>query len=402
MDNVKGTSIRGGLYIGLMSGTSVDGIDAAMVHLRGGYGGLTAKVLAHHAHSWPAALQRRLQAVMAPARARTAEICELNMLTAREFAKAALTLLQKAKIDKSKIIAIGSHGQTICHLPPGGDRTLGSSLQIGDAAMIAALTGITTVGNFRTADMAIGGQGAPLVPLVDQLLWTDDHRSRCIQNIGGIGNVTYIAPRGTVGEIIAFDTGPGNMIIDALVTLTTDGKMTYDRNGKFAAAGRIHKPMLRQLKALEYFRLCPPKSTGRELFGMPLAIRLWRKYRHIGRNDLLATATELTAWSIAASYQRFLPQVPEETIICGGGAENAFLFSRIKSVLDMIGCHRVRHIEELGMINKAREAMAFAVLAAWTMAGIPGNVPSVTGARHPVVLGAITPAGLTKAATCRC
>ncbi|MGC9260628.1 MAG: anhydro-N-acetylmuramic acid kinase [Phycisphaerae bacterium] len=391
MANMKGTSIRSGLYIGLMSGTSVDGIDAAMVRLQGGRDALTAKVLAHHAQPWPVTLRRRLQAAMAPAKTRTAEICELNMLAAREFAKTTITLLRKTGVDKAKIIAIGSHGQTICHLPPGRDRTLGSSLQLGDAAVIATLTGITTVENFRTADMAVGGQGAPLVPLVDQLLWTDSRRSRCLQNIGGIGNVTYLSPHGTTGAIIAFDTGPGNMLIDALAALTTGGKMTYDRDGKFAATGRIYEPMLRKLKAHEYFRLYPPKSTGRELFGMPLAIRMWRAYRHVGRNDLLATATELTAWSIAESYQRFLPQVPQETIVCGGGAENPFLFSRVQARLNLIGCHRVRNIVELGVINKAREAMAFAVLAALTMAGIPGNVPAATGARHPVVLGTIAP-----------
>lgn len=391
MTAIKNLSIRSGLYIGLMSGTSVDGIDAALVRLRGGADTLTARVLVHHERPWPTALRRRLLAVMAPATVPTAEICELNMLTAREFAEAGNALLHKAGVERSKIIAIGSHGQTICHLPASQDRKYGSTLQIVDPSVIATLTGITTVGNFRPADMAVAGQGAPLVPLVDKLLLTDARRVRCIQNLGGIANVTYLPPRGVKDEVIAFDSGPGNMLIDALINLTSGGKQKYDRGGDLARTGQIHVPMLRKLAKLPYFQWPPPKSTGRELFGEPLARVLLKQYRNVSCQDLLATATELTAWSIAESYRRYLPQVPQETFLCGGGADNGFLVTRIRAYLGVLGCHAVRNIVELGIINKAKESLAFAVLAALTLHNIPGNLPGATGAELPVVLGTIAP-----------
>jgi 1,6-anhydro-N-acetylmuramate kinase len=224
-------------------------------------------MLLHHQQAWPAELRRRLLAVMAPANAATAEICELNMCTAREFAGAVNTLLQKTGVDKSNIIAIGSHGQTICHLPPAPDCKFGSTLQIGDNTIIAALTGICTVGNFRPADMVVGGQGAPLVPLVDKLLLTDSKRTRCVQNLGGIGNVTFLPPRGSPQAVIAFDTGPANMLMDALVTLSTKGTMTYDHAGRMAAAGTVHQPMMRKLKRMPYFDKAIPNCKLCRLAG---------------------------------------------------------------------------------------------------------------------------------------
>jgi anhydro-N-acetylmuramic acid kinase len=385
--------IRNGLYLGLMSGTSVDGIDAALVRLRGDELSLAATVVAHHQQAWPIPLRRRLLAVMAPARAATAEICELNMLTAREFAAAANKLVKTSDIDKSKIIAIGSHGQTICHLPPSRDRASGSTLQIGDNTVIAAITGICTVGNFRPADMVIGGQGAPLVPLVDKLLLTDRQHIRCVQNLGGIGNVTCLPPRGSPQNVIAFDTGPANMLMDALVTLSTNGRMTYDCDGRLAAQGRIYRPMLRKLQSIPYFQLPPPKSTGRELFGESLAGKILKQFPGISRADLLATALELTAWSIGESYRRFLPQVPHEVIVCGGGAENPVLMARLATYLRALGCRQVCKIDDLGILNQAKEALAFAVLAALTLQNIPGNLPSATGAVSPVVLGSVARVG---------
>jgi anhydro-N-acetylmuramic acid kinase len=398
--------IQDGFYIGLMSGTSVDGIDAALVEVHGGVAALRVQVLAHHQQPWPKVLRERLLAVMAPAAVPTAEICELNMLVARHFAGAALKVLKQAGLATSQITAIGSHGQTICHLPPargrkrgsqlggnfGGD--MGSTLQIGDPSVIAALTGMTTVGNFRPADMAAGGQGAPLVPLVDKLLFTHRHKARCIQNIGGIGNVTWLPAHGTLDDVIAFDTGPGNMLIDAVTALITKGAKTYDRGGKLAAAGRINRLLLKKLQSLEYFSRRPPKSTGRELFGVLQGQKLLQEHPTVSGRDVLATVTELTAWSIAASYQKFLPGIPDETILCGGGAENPFLVERMKVHLGNAGCHCVQCITELGIINQAREAMAFAVLAALTLNNIPGNVPAATGARQAVILGTISRGGV--------
>lgn len=378
-----------GLYIGLMSGTSVDGIDAAIVRLRSAGDGLKASVLAHHQQAWPRELRKRLLAVMAPAKTATAEICELNMLTAREFAGTVNNILQKAGVDKSKIIAIGSHGQTICHLPPSSPLRSGSTLQIGDNTVIAALTEICTVGNFRPADMAVGGQGAPLVPLVDKLLLTHSKRTRCIQNLGGIANVTYLPPRGATREIMAFDTGPANMLMDAFVTLSTGGRMTYDKDGRLAAAGRVHKPLMRKLEGMPYFHLAPPKSTGRELFGEPLARAMMKQFRNVSCPDLLATALELTAWSITECYRRYLPQPPQEVILCGGGADNPVLVDRLRTYLTILQCYQVRKISEYGIISQAKEALSFAVLAALTLQRIAGNIPAATGAQYPVVLGSV-------------
>ncbi len=390
MAKLKQIRVRSGLYIGLMSGTSVDGIDAALVRLHGAADALKATVLAHHQQSWPASLRMRLLAVMAPARVPVAEICDLNMLTAREFAGAANKLLKKAGVKRQNIIAIGSHGQTVCHLPPVTRRDVGSTLQIGDNTVIATLTGIVTVGNFRCADMAVGGQGAPLVPLVDKLLLTHNQRTRCVQNLGGIGNVTFLPPRNSNENVIAFDTGPGNMLIDALTTLSTGGKLPFDPNGRLAAAGQVHPRMLRQLQDFAYFQLPPPKTTGRELFGEPLARKLRKDFRTVRCADLLATATELTAWSIAESYRKFLPRMPQEVILCGGGVENRFLMSRIAAWLGLQGCHRISTIADYGVLNQSKEALAFAVLAALTLQHLPGNLPTATGAQMPAVLGSIS------------
>ncbi len=393
MTKLKNIPIRNGLYIGLMSGTSVDGIDAALVRLRNTGGAPKASVLVHHQQAWPRELRKRLLAVMAPAKTATAEICELDMLTAREFAGTVNNILQKAGVDKSKIIAIGSHGQTICHLPPSPERQSGSTLQIGDNTVIAALTGICTVGNFRPADMAVGGQGAPLVPLVDKLLLTHHRRTRCIQNLGGIANVTYLPPRGATQEIMAFDTGPANMLMDAFVTLSTGGKMTYDQGGRLAAAGRVHRPLMHKLEAMSYFHLAPPKSTGRELFGERLARAMMKQFRKVSCPDLVATALELTVWSITESYRQYLPQAPQEVILCGGGAENPVLVERLRTYLSVLQCHQVGNISEYGIISQAKEALSFAVLAALTLQRHPGNIPAATGAQYPVVLGSVAAPG---------
>ncbi|MEI8198287.1 MAG: anhydro-N-acetylmuramic acid kinase, partial [Phycisphaerae bacterium] len=389
--------------------------------------------------SWPVALRKRLLEVMAPAATTTQEICDLNSRISGEFARTVELLLKRTGVDRGMVEAIGSHGQTVCHLPanPSRDRKGatferlqrasgslpygrgsdgGSTLQLGDPSVLATLTGIQTVGNFRPADMALGGQGAPLVPWTDAVLLRHKSRTRCIQNIGGIANVTYL-PRGSLPHgrgsegVLAFDTGPGNMLLDALVALGTEGKLRYDRNAHLARRGHLNTRLLAALQAHPYFARRPPKSTGREEFGLPLARKFFTRYRRdstsggmpgVARkvssppflSDLLHTATYLTAWSIVDAYQRFLPTLPDEVILCGGGADNPLLVEMLDVLLaDAAPAHtpELRRIDELGIPNKAKEAASFALLAAATLDGIPANVPAVTGARRPTLLGVIAP-----------
>jgi len=363
------------LILGLMSGTSVDGIDAALVRVTG-RGQYRAEVVAHTEQAWPARLRKRLLAAMAPAETTTQEICTLNVLVAEQFAAAALKCLRAAGVKPGDVDAIGSHGQTLCHLPPE------STLQVGSVSTIAALTGIRTVGDFRLADMAFGGQGAPLVPFADACLLRHKTLTRCVQNIGGIANVTFLPAWGR-GEVIAFDTGPGNMAMDAIVRRTSGAR--FDKGGRMAARGTLDVRLLKTLQKMAYFKAPPPKSTGRELFGEKFVAGL----RGRG-DDLVHTLTRLTAWSIADAYQRFLPSWPDEVIPCGGGAYNDTLVGMLAEELAARGpAPRVRMIDDFGIANKAKEAASFAILAAATLDGIAGNVPSVTGASQPCVLGVV-------------
>lgn len=391
-------------FIGVMSGTSVDAIDAALVAVTERAERYGMKVLRHAERKWPADLRRRLLKVMAPATATTAEICELNMLVAWEFAAAVDGILSATGFGRERIAAIGSHGQTICHLPPLGNKRLrsgnvkretqnspiGSTLQLGDVSMIATLSGLVTVGNFRMADMAVGGQGAPLVPWVDDMVLSSKTKARCVQNIGGIGNVTWLSPH---TKTAAFDTGPGNMVIDAVVAMGTRDKAQFDRGGAMARRGREDAALLKWLKSHAYFARRPPKSTGREEFGMEFAKDVMRRARkrRLRLEDLVRTVTRLTAWAIADAYRRFLPAMPDEVILCGGGAENPVLVTMIAEELGRE--IRLRRIDEFGIPNKAKEAASFALLAAATLHGVHGNIPSVTGATEGVVLGVIAKPG---------
>ncbi len=406
------------LIIGLMSGTSVDAIDAALVEINRSPGwksgafapAYTARVLHHHEHPWPRALRQRLLDTMAPASTTTQEICQLNFLVSQEFANATHVLLKSARLKKQNISALASHGQTVCHLPPANPKRKtrfaqpGSTLQLGDISVLATLTGIRTVGNFRTADMALGGQGAPLVPWTDAILLTDKIKTRAVQNIGGIANLTYL-PKESPGwksgafapeaqrRILAFDTGPGNMAIDALISLATHGKQRYDINGRLAARGALDPTLFRRLQKHPYFSRKPPKSTGREDFGTYFVAELLATIGNgqLAIGNLLHTLTRLTAWSIADAYRRFLPTLPDEVILCGGGTENPVLVGMLHEELGPRIA--LRRIDDFGIPNKAKEAASFALLGAATLDGIPGNLPSVTGASRPTVLGVIANSG---------
>jgi anhydro-N-acetylmuramic acid kinase len=382
------------LIVGLMSGTSADGIDAVVAKIGRAEGKLRARVLTHwHRPFKPALRQQILRACL---QGSVAEICELNFLLGECFADAALAAIRKAKLQPRQIAAIGSHGQTIHHLP---NARTPSTLQIGEPAVIAERTGITTIGDFRVRDMAAGGQGAPLAPFADWALFTDNSRARIVQNIGGIGNLTFL-PRGAkLEDVFAFDTGPGNMVVDAVVFALSHGRDTYDRNGKWAARGNVSEKLLGEMMSHPFLKKRPPRTTGREEFGEPFVQEILSSARRmrLGREDVVATTTAFTAASIAEAYERFvfpkLNQVERnklQIILGGGGAKNSTLRRMLRGKLPV--AEFLTH-EDFGIANSAKEALAFAILAHETLAGRPGNVPGATGARKAVVLGKMVPGG---------
>ncbi|WP_445634310.1 Anhydro-N-acetylmuramic acid kinase [Nostoc sp. DSM 114161] len=387
--------------IGLISGTSVDGIDAALVEISGQELDLKIELLAGETYPYPAELRERILALCAGAAISMAELALIDDAIAFSFAQAA----QNIQNGHQAANLIGSHGQTVYHRPPkkdagtGGygeknlrvsDSPLGYSLQLGRGALIAYLTGITTVSNFRVADIAIGGHGAPLVPRVDAYLLSHPEEGRCIQNIGGIGNVAYIPPRygDWLSKIRGWDTGPGNSLLDLAVQHLSAGAKTYDENGNWAASGTPCYPLVEQWLRQEYFHLPPPKSTGRELFGVTYLEQCLKDAQAYQLNsaDILATLTELTAASIAHSYQTFLPEMPQRVMLCGGGSRNLYLKQRLQLLLASIP---VLTTDEVGLSADFKEAIAFAVLAYWRHLGIPGNLPTATGAPGEVLLGEI-------------
>lgn len=393
MQNNRRSKRGAHLVVGLMSGTSADGIDAVVAEISGNGHGLCARLVTHRQQSFSRELRRRILHLCL--HGTVAEICELNFLLGEHFSKAALAVIRQGGLRPKDISIIGSHGQTIHHLP--WARTP-STLQIGEPSVIAERTGITTVADFRVRDMAAGGQGAPLVTYVDWAMHTDSTRPRILQNIGGIGNLTFLPPRATLDQVMAFDTGPGNMIIDAVVANLSSGRLTYDRNGQWAAKGKIAVKLLKALMAHPYFRRLPPKTTGREEFGEPFVRRLLLSARRLRLSDadIVSTVTAFTAASIASAYERFIfPKLTAtgrdklQVILGGGGAKNNTLRLMLS---ERTVPAKVLTQDDLGNSNAAKEALAFAVLAHQTLHGVPSNVPSATGARHPVVLGKIIPA----------
>ncbi|HEX2094473.1 MAG TPA: anhydro-N-acetylmuramic acid kinase [Longimicrobiaceae bacterium] len=378
------------LIVGLMSGTSLDGVDAALVEIEGeGVEEVGFRLV--HWLTVPYTEARR-ESIHGAILAGSAErLCGLHADLGEWLAEAALHVCEEAGVARERVAVVGSHGQTVWHRPP-ADGERGATLQLGDPATIAERTGWSVVSDFRTRDMAAGGQGAPLVSWVDQLLFSLPDGSRALQNIGGIGNVTWVPPRGSPESAFAFDTGPGNALIDAAVELATGGRLTFDQDGRLAARGTVDDDLLDQLLGHPYFAAEPPKSTGREEFGRPFVQRLAEAVEPEGDRDwldLIATLTELTARSIADAYRRWiLPRGVEEAVLTGGGARNPTLVRRIRSLLDPL---KVSGGEVLGVDPEAKEAVAFAVLAWAHLRGIPANVPAATGAAGPRVLGSLTP-----------
>ncbi len=377
------------IVLGLMSGTSVDGVDAAIVEITGAPPHLSHRLRHFATISFTPEQRQAIFRLFSPETSRVDAICAMNFRLGEWFAAAALQAVAEAGLAPADIDLIGSHGQTIYH-QVGDDAETPSTLQIGEAAVIAERTGVTTVADFRVADVAAGGQGAPLVSYVDWLLLRHPQRHRAVQNIGGIGNVTFLPAENTPHHPISFDTGPGNMLIDAAVAHIIGGVQTYDKDGRLAEQGRVHEAWLAELLAHPYLQKAPPKTAGREQFGAEFAAMLWEQAqaRGVDGPDLVATLTAFTAASIAEAYRRFLPVFPDEVIVSGGGALNPTLMAMLRQRLAPA---RVLASDALGLPADAKEAIAFAVLAYETIHGRPGNLPPCTGARHPAILGKITP-----------
>ena len=380
--------------IGLMSGTSVDGVDATLVEIQG-YG-LETKVelLAFDSLPFDTEVRARIFDLFQPETSRVDQICQMNFLIGEIFANAALAVVQRAKLGMDKIDLIGSHGQTIYHLPPQtGAQYIPSTLQLGEPAVIAHRTGIPTVADFRVADVAAGGQGAPLVPYVDFLLFRQTSRTIALQNIGGISNVTLI-PAGAAGcDVLASDTGPGNMIIDSVMEILTDGEEMYDNAGQFAAQGSVCESLLGEWLQHPFIGARPPKTTGREAFGRQFANGAIQRAQtqNLGQADLVATLTAFTAQTIFDYYRRFLfPHYSvDEIYISGGGSHNLTLMQHLKTLFQPIP---LLSVDSIGISSDAKEAVAFAVLANEAIHGHPANLPQVTGASQPMVLGTFSPA----------
>jgi len=375
---------------GMMSGTSADGADVAIVRI----GNRHIQVVVFDVFPYPPALRSEILNLCQPELARLDRIAHCSFVLGEVFAEALVKLCRARSIPLRSIDLIGSHGQTIYHNGQGsrfGRRTIRSTLQIGEPCVIAQRTGITTVADFRPRDIAAHGQGAPLVPYADYVLFRHRRLSRAIQNIGGIANVTFLPGGCTKDDVVAFDTGPGNMVIDGLMRLITKGKRQYDRNGAMAAKGAVDGQLLREMLQHPFLRCRPPKSTGREQFGQPYCQWFYHRAckRGLAPEQMVATATAFTASSIALAYRKFLPARVDEMILCGGGAHNKTLLQMLQQELRDI---RILSTDEFGISVDGKEAVCFAVLAWATIKGIANNIPQATGAEKAVVLGKIIPA----------
>ena len=367
-----------------MSGTSLDGVDVAIVEI-----GRKLKVTpaAFRSFPYPRAVREALLGV-SDAMTHTATISRLNFVLGELYGEALIATARRARIPLHRISLVGLHGQTIFHEGSPVEylgRCVASTFQIGEAAVVAESTGIRVISNFRERDIAAGGTGAPLVPLADYFLFRHRRICRAVVNIGGIANITLLRPRAKPEDVVAFDTGPGNMVIDALVSHYTAGREIYDRNGRIARSGKVHEELLKAMLSDPYFARKPPRTAGREQFGQRFASGLVAT--GIPLPDLIATATELTATSIARAILELSNEGNAEIIVSGGGLHNGWLMRRLQYHLNP---RTIRSSGEFGIDPDAKEAIAFAVLAYQTYTRKPGNLPSATGARHPVTLGKST------------
>jgi anhydro-N-acetylmuramic acid kinase len=372
-----------GVVVGLMSGTSLDGISAAVARFSDASDGrIDVDLLAYSSRSYTAAQRTRLSAALGGGT--PSEYCRLNFELGGWLADAAIEVMAEAGVARDEIVAIASHGQTVWHEPGH------STWQTGEAAVIAERTGVDVISDFRVRDVAAGGQGAPLVPIADAMLFSSPTEWRGLQNLGGIGNVTVVPPRGKIEGVRAFDTGPGVAVING-VTHAIRPELAYDIDGKLALAGKPNMRIVSELMNHPYFSSPPPKSTGRELFNSDYVQKLIAGARALGSSDedIIATAVQLTAESVGDAYRRFIAEPVREVLLSGGGAKNPALFAAIAKAAAPVS---VRHFDEVFFDGEAKEAVAFALLGYLHVTKRSGNVPSATGARGPRVLGKRTPA----------
>ena len=377
------------LVVGLMSGTSLDGISAVLLRVRGSGTSTWFRQVAFAQYPFPRGMKELLLRNSMPATSRVDEICRLNFVLAELYAESAKKLLRKAGVKLRDLDLIGSHGQTIHHLPNPRKmfgKTIRSTLQIGDPSVLATLTGVCTVGDFRVADMAVGGQGAPLVPYFDWLVFRSGSKSRILLNIGGIANITVLPKSCTPDQVLAFDTGPGNMVVDALMQQFFN--KPFDHDGEKASQGTVSLHLLKQMAKHPYLRRTPPKSTGREEFGMEFTSTLLKHAKQRIATDIVATASRFTAFCVHDAYNRFVGKTmkADEIIVSGGGARNRYILAELNRYF---AGSKVRLADEFGVSSDAKEAICFAILANETIAGNPANMLGATGARKRVVLGKI-------------
>jgi anhydro-N-acetylmuramic acid kinase len=381
------------LAVGLMAGTSLDGVDAALVEISGPMERPKMQLLAFTTTAYARTLHSCLLQIASGGPMVIRELGAAHYKVGEAFARAALDVCKKAKVRPERLSAIGSHGQTVFHQSRGSRSSGTRTLQIGEAALIAEATGAPVVADFRAADAAAGGEGAPLVPMVDYLLLRDDQKGSVALNIGGIANVTVIPAGAPPEQVTGFDTGPGNMAIDGVVRHFTHATEAYDAAGRYAAKGKVLEPILQEALRHPFFGRRPPKSAGREQFGEDF-VTAYFLGRAQGRfEDFVRTATELTARSIAGALEQFVfssltpGEQLHQLVVSGGGTHNKTLIERIKALLPALD---VRRSDDYGVPVDAKEAIAFAVLADRTLHGLPGNLPSVTGASRAVVLGKVS------------
>ena len=395
--------MSGALCVGLISGTSVDGVDAALVRINGHAQQAKIELVAFETFPYPADVRAELLALYEDQTSAIARLSSMNVLIGDLFAQATLDICKQGNVDSRDLEVIGSHGQTVWHQPapdPAISYSTTSTIQIGEPAVIANRSGAPVISDFRVGDIAVGGQGAPLAPYFDWAIHSDPVRNRAIQNIGGIGNVTWLPAGGAIEDVIAFDTGPGNMLIDGVIGALSNGELEYDKDGQLAAEGEVDTGMIGHLLEDPYLRQAPPKSTGREYYNSgqvrDLMANMALDPGSLGNPDpeiqrrcriVIATATAFTSQSIASAYQAYLPALPDDVLVNGGGARNPTLMRMLSQTLP--GSNVVPS-DAFGINADAKEAMLFALMAHDALAGFPTNIPAATGAHRAVTLGSLT------------
>ncbi len=377
--------------IGLMSGTSLDGVDAVLVEVMGNGSNTKLNQLGFITYPFPAGLKDRILVNSTTKKGNVTDLCRLNFLIPLIYVDAINSLCKKCKVPLEKIDLIGSHGQTIHHLPNKSNYfgySFGSTLQIGDPSVIAKKTGVITVGDFRTGDVALGGEGAPLVPYFDYIMFHSNEKNRALLNIGGIANITVLNKKGNASSVLAFDTGPGNMMIDQLSWIFFN--KDYDKEGTIASSGKVDQRLFEALiKQDKFIEREVPKSTGREYYGKQFLTPIFKKVKGVSPEDWLATVTNFTAYGVFRNYEKFVKSETEieELFLSGGGAKNKYLIKCLKSYFGRN--IKISNVKNLGISPDAKEAICFAVLANETISGNPSNLPRVTGAERSTILGKI-------------